>query len=88
MTFFEIISFIAELVGILSDLNELLTSDSNGALDIILFRLLRNKKEKNPNLVNSFHLQDYSLTEPKKKINCFPTLRLKRIYLKMVFGDE
>ncbi|MGE7609719.1 hypothetical protein ACQKML_24410 [Peribacillus frigoritolerans] len=51
MTVFEIISFIAEVVGILSDLNELLTSDSNGALDIIVFGLLRNKKE-NPNLVN------------------------------------
>ncbi|MGG0284273.1 hypothetical protein ABEY41_03920 [Peribacillus butanolivorans] len=48
MNFFEIISFIAELVGLLSDLNELLTSDSNATLDIILFGLLRNKKRKEP----------------------------------------
>jgi hypothetical protein len=48
VNFFEITSFIAELVGLLSDLNELLTSDSNPTLDIILFGLLRNKKRKEP----------------------------------------
>lgn len=44
----EIISFIAEVVGLLSDLNELLTSDANTNLGIILFGLLRNKKRKEP----------------------------------------
>ncbi|CRI74880.1 Uncharacterised protein [Chlamydia trachomatis] len=48
VNFFEIISFIAEVVGLLSDLNELLTTDTNANLGIILFGLLRNKKRKEP----------------------------------------
>lgn len=45
MNVFEIISFIAEIVGLLSDLNELLTS-YNDTYGIIALRHLRKKKEK------------------------------------------
>lgn len=48
MDFFEILSVIAEVVGLFSDLNELLTTDTNANLGIILFGLLRNKKRKEP----------------------------------------
>ena len=47
MNLFEIISFTADLVGLLSDLNEFLPSDdSNANGGIVFFGFLRNKKEK------------------------------------------
>lgn len=49
MNLFEIISFVAELVGLMSDLNELLTS-YNDTYGIMIFGHLRKKKEKNPKL--------------------------------------
>lgn len=53
MNFFEIISFTADLVGLLSDLIEFLPSDdSNADGGFVFVGLLRNKKEKNPNLGN------------------------------------
>ncbi|MEK5364258.1 hypothetical protein MHB45_28130 [Peribacillus sp. FSL K6-5616] len=47
MNFLEIISFTADLVGLLSDLNEFLPSDdSNTTGGFLLVGFLRNKKEK------------------------------------------
>ena len=45
MNVFETISFIAEIVGLLSDLNELLTSYNN-TYGIIVLGHLRKKREK------------------------------------------
>lgn len=50
MNFLEIIDVAASIIGLLSDLNELSTSDTN--LGIMVFSLFHNKKEKNPNLRN------------------------------------
>ncbi|WP_176527610.1 hypothetical protein [Peribacillus butanolivorans] len=52
MNFIEIISFTAELVGLLSDLNEFLISDSNANLGIVFDGFFDNKKEKDSNLGN------------------------------------
>lgn len=52
MNFIEIISFTAELVGLLSDLNEFLISDSNANLGIVFVGFFDNKKEKDSNLGN------------------------------------
>ncbi|MBL3645521.1 hypothetical protein JMN23_24535 [Bacillus sp. RHFB] len=46
MNFFEIISFTADLVGLLSDLIEFLPSDdSNANVGIVFLGFFRNKKE-------------------------------------------
>ncbi|MBK5461941.1 hypothetical protein [Peribacillus sp. TH27] len=50
MNFIEIISFTAELVGLLSDINEFLISDSNANLGIVFVGFFHNKKEKDSNL--------------------------------------
>ncbi|MGW6383561.1 hypothetical protein [Peribacillus butanolivorans] len=44
--------FTAELVGLLSDINEFLISDSNANLGIVFVGFFHNKKEKDSNLGN------------------------------------
>ncbi|MFD4931566.1 hypothetical protein ACFWMS_22110 [Peribacillus butanolivorans] len=53
MNFVEIISFTADLVGLLSDLKDFLPSDSDSNANVgIVFVGFLSKKEKNPNLGN------------------------------------